>query len=174
MSTILVAIGSNLAAPNTASPLATCRAAVLELARLPQCKLRALSRWYASAPVPPSGQPSYVNGVAALDGTADPAWLLRKLQAIERHFGRARSVPNAARTLDLDIVAMGRTVRDRPDPVLPHPRAHLRAFVLRPLADVVPGWVHPVLGQSVEELLNQVADQQLRVLADDTEQWRRR
>lgn len=67
-----------------------------------------------------------------------------------------RTVPNAARTLDLDIIAMGpagQTVRQAPDPILPHPRAHLRAFVLVPLRDVAPGWVHPVQRRNVEELL---------------------
>ncbi len=67
--------------------------------------------------------------------------------------GRARGVPNAARTLDLDIIAMDQLVRDAPDPIVPHPRAHERGFVLRPLADVAPGWVHPRIGISVPGLL---------------------
>ena len=103
--------------------------------------------------VPPSGQPPYVNAIAVL-GTEpaaaepDPADLLAWLQAIEAQAGRVRGERNAARTLDLDIIAMGEAggmVRTAPDPVLPHPRAHLRAFVLVPLLDVAPGWVHPVL-----------------------------
>ena len=52
-----------------------------------------------------------------------------------------RGEPNAARTLDLDIIDMGGMVRDAPDPILPHPRAHLRAFVLRPLAELAPDWI---------------------------------
>ncbi|HEX4173618.1 MAG TPA: 2-amino-4-hydroxy-6-hydroxymethyldihydropteridine diphosphokinase, partial [Acetobacteraceae bacterium] len=91
-------------------------------------------------------------------GTAepDPADLLLWLQRIEEQAGRVRGEPNAARTLDLDIVAMGvhgRTTRATPDPVLPHPRAHLRAFVLMPLIDVAPEWVHPVFCQTAKDLL---------------------
>jgi 2-amino-4-hydroxy-6-hydroxymethyldihydropteridine diphosphokinase len=90
--------------------------------------------------------------------------LLARLQAIEATAGRVRSVRNAPRVLDLDIVAMGRLVRAAPDPVLPHPRAHQRAFVLVPLAEVVPGWVHPVLGLTVEALVAGLPDQGVRAL----------
>ena len=79
--------------------------------------------------------------------------LLARLMAVESACGRQRSVPNAARTLDLDLIAIDGLVRDAPDPILPHPRAHLRAFVLAPLVDVAPSWVHPVLGQTAAELL---------------------
>jgi 2-amino-4-hydroxy-6-hydroxymethyldihydropteridine diphosphokinase len=164
---ILLGIGANLPRPEGTSPLATCRAAVAALRVLPGYTVRAVSRWYETAPVPPSGQPPYVNGVARLEGPVEPGRLLTNLQAIEAGFGRVRTVANAARPLDLDIVAIGDLIRDRPDPVLPHPRTHLRAFVLLPLADVAPGWVHPVFGQTVEALLGRVTDQQIRLLASD-------
>ncbi len=100
------------------------------------------------------GAPRYVNGVARLEGTApDPAALLAALQRLEEGAGRQRPYPNAPRTLDLDIVAVDAVLRTAPDPVLPHPRAHLRRFVLEPLRDVAPGWVHPRLGTTVEALL---------------------
>ena len=150
---ILVAIGANLPGPDGAAPLATCQRAAAALDALPGLRLMALSRWHTTAPDPPSDQPSYVNAVALLHGTIDPATLLAALQAIETAAGRRRSVANAARTLDLDIVAMGDLVRAAPDPVLPHPRAHLRGFVLRPLAEVAPTWRHPLLGQPVSALI---------------------
>lgn len=162
---ILVALGANLPAADGAAPLDACRAAAAALDGLLGLRLRAVSRWYESAPVPPSDQPPYVNGVARLDGEADPAALLAALHAIEARAGRRRGAPNAARTLDLDLVAMGDLVRAAPDPVLPHPRAHLRAFVLAPLRDVAPGWRHPVLGCGVEELLAGLPEQSVRVLA---------
>jgi 2-amino-4-hydroxy-6-hydroxymethyldihydropteridine diphosphokinase len=117
--------------------------------------------------MPPSGQPLYINavahlGVAAGGNEPDPADLLAWLQAIEARGGRVRAERNAARTLDLDIIAMGargQTRRDKPDPVLPHPRAHLRAFVLMPLLDVAPEWVHPVSGRSARELLAELPPQ---------------
>jgi 2-amino-4-hydroxy-6-hydroxymethyldihydropteridine diphosphokinase len=120
------------------------------------------SRWFSSAPVPDSDQPRYINGILRLDGKADPASLLAALQTIEVAAGRVRSIQNAARTLDLDIVAMDDLVRDAPDPMLPHPRAHLRAFVLLPLRDVAPFWVHPVLGRDVGQLLAALPPQDIR------------
>ncbi len=151
---ILIAIGANLPDHAGAHPLATCRAAAEALRSLPGLRVTAISRWYASAPMPPSGQPDYVNGVARLEGeAADPAALLARLHAIEARAGRVRGEPNAARTLDLDLITIDGLLRDSPDPILPHPRAHERAFVLRPVADVAPGWVHPRLGRAVEALL---------------------
>jgi 2-amino-4-hydroxy-6-hydroxymethyldihydropteridine diphosphokinase len=154
---ILVAIGANLPGPGGASPLQTCVEAVQALAALPGLQFRSVSRWYETAPVPRSEQPNYINGVARLqrtDGVAmDPAVLLGWLQAIEDRFGRRRSEPNAARTLDLDLIDLDGLVRDAPDPILPHPRAGQRAFVLLPLLDVAPDWVHPASGRSGPELL---------------------
>ena len=150
---ILIAVGANLAGLDGAPPLRTCQRAAAALDALPGLRLVALSRWHETAPDPPSDQPTYINAVALLHGMMDPAALLAALHRIEAAAGRRRSVPNAARTLDLDIIAIGGLVRAAPDPVLPHPRAHLRDFVLVPLAEVAPTWVHPVLGLSVSALI---------------------
>jgi 2-amino-4-hydroxy-6-hydroxymethyldihydropteridine diphosphokinase len=159
---ILVAIGANLPAPDGAPPLETCRRAAARLASLPGLRLAGLSRWFETAPVPPSDQPNYVNGVTRLAGAADPAALLAALRDIEAEFGRDRGEPNAARTLDLDLIAIGALIRDAPDPVLPHPRAHQRAFVMVPLAEVAPDWVHPRLGLTATALAAQLKGQAIR------------
>jgi 2-amino-4-hydroxy-6-hydroxymethyldihydropteridine diphosphokinase len=166
---ILIALGANLPAPDGTPPLATCQAAAEALCRLPGLRFHALSRWYRTAPIlsrvgAPAGQPDYINGVAALAGQIDPAALLARLQAIETAAGRRRGALDGPRTLDLDIIAIDDLVRDAPDPLLPHPRAHLRAFVLCPLAEVAPGWLHPRLHRTVEELLAALPPQEISVL----------
>jgi 2-amino-4-hydroxy-6-hydroxymethyldihydropteridine diphosphokinase len=162
--TIFVAIGANLPDHSGVSPLQICEWAARGIADIPGLCGAVRSRWFSSAPVPASDQPRYINAVLRLDGKIGPAALLASLQAIEDAAGRVRSVPNAARTLDLDIVAMGGLVREAPDPVLPHMRAHLRAFVLLPLRDVAPGWVHPVLGRTVDSLIAALPPQDIRPL----------
>ena len=140
---ILVAIGANLPGPDGAPPLETCRRAVADAggAAGPAAGCRvALVPDRAGAGLGPARLrqrrgPAVGCRVAA---PPDPAELLAALQAIEARAGRRRGERNAARTLDLDMIAMGDLVRDGPDPVLPHPRAHERAFVLLPL----PTW-HP-------------------------------
>ena len=94
-----------------------------------------------------------VSAISRLPGIPDPAHLLNHLQEIEQAAGRIRSTPNAARTLDLDIIDMGGLVRAAPDPVLPHPRAAMRAFVLLPLRQVAPDWREPGTGRPVGRLI---------------------
>ena len=161
----LIAIGSNLPAGDGAPPLASCKAALAALAALPGLRLLAASRWWESAPIPPNpNSPRYINGVALLEGAAAPAPLLAALQAIENAAGRTRPYPNAPRVLDLDIIDLDGLVRDTPDPVLPHPRAHLRGFVLNPLAEVAPDWIHPRLKQPVSALIAALPAQDVRPL----------
>lgn len=160
--TALVAIGSNLATADGRTPLQSCREAAISLGRLPGWRLANLSRWYRTVPDPPlPGAPLFVNGLALLEreaDEADPGLLLGMLHRLENAAGRDRPFRNAPRTLDLDLIAMDGLQRAAA-PVLPHPRAHLRRFVLQPLADVWPGWRHPVLGQTVEDLLARLPDE---------------
>lgn len=164
---ILVSLGANLPAPDGSPPLQIAQQAISWLDTLPNLRVQRVSGWYLTEPVPPSGQPPYVNAVALLQverGTAepDPAALLDWLQALEARAGRVRTEPNAARTLDLDIIAMGEAgdmVRTAADPQLPHPRAHIRGFVLVPLLDVAPDWVHPVLRRAARDLLQDLPPQ---------------
>jgi len=162
---ILIALGANLPGKDGTAPLATCQAAAAALDGIPGLRVTAVSNWWETAPEPPvPGAPWYVNGMARCEGELKPEALLAALQGLEQAAGRERPYRHAPRTLDLDIIAMSETVRDAPDPILPHPRAHLRRFVLQPLAEVAPGWIHPRLGRSVEALLAELPPSAMRRL----------
>lgn len=162
---ILIAVGANLPSPGK-TVLQNCEAAVAAVRALPGMNFVALSTWYRSAPIPNSDQPDYCNGVIRLEGQPDPAGLMMDLLLIEDRFGRTRENPNAARTLDLDLIDLNGVVRTDPSPILPHPRAHTRAFVLRPILDVAPGWRHPTKHASVVTLLTELPQQQIEPWAD--------
>lgn len=150
---MVVALGSNLAGRYGSSE------ALLEaaLARFPAVglKIPRRSSWWRSAAWPDPMGPEYRNGVALVEASAGPGEVLAALLRIEAALGRERGARNAPRTLDLDLIAHGRTVLDTPDLTLPHPRAHERLFVMGPLAEIAPGWVHPALGRTAAELAGQ-------------------
>ena len=132
-----IGLGSNLSHPRR-----QIARAMRALARLPQSRVVAISPNYLSAPMGTSeAQPDYVNAVVAVRTTLAPRALLRRLQAIERRQHRRRETGdsrNAPRTLDLDLLLYGgRRIRVA-HLVVPHPRMHERAFVLRPLLDIAP------------------------------------
>jgi 2-amino-4-hydroxy-6-hydroxymethyldihydropteridine diphosphokinase len=149
---ILIALGANLPSPRHGTPRQTCEAA---LAALTEAGVRVLgcSRWYRSDPVPPSGQPSFVNSVAQVATDLTPADLLAVLHRIENEFGRTRRERNEARIIDLDLLAYGNRISAEGEvPLLPHPRLEERAFVVLPLAELVPEWRHPVSGRTAGEM----------------------
>lgn len=154
-----IALGANLG-----DPVATVKAAILALRQLPQTEFIAASSLYRTAPVGLKHQPDFINAVVELVAVSPAPTLLEALFEIEARFGRQRSVKNAPRTLDLDLLLYGDELSDDPQLTLPHPRLHERAFVLAPLAEIAPQLVIPGRG-TVAELLLRCADQQIEKLS---------
>ncbi|MDP9102487.1 MAG: 2-amino-4-hydroxy-6-hydroxymethyldihydropteridine diphosphokinase [Pseudomonadota bacterium] len=111
----------------------------------------ARSRQWRSRAWPDPDAPDYRNAVCLVETKLTPASLMATLHRIERAFGRVRDVANAPRTLDLDLIAYGRVVQSG-EPVLPHPRAADRRFVMGPLAELLPAWRHPLTGETAAAL----------------------
>ena len=152
---ILIALGGNVASL-AGPPAETLKRA---LARLEQLGVKTLSvsSFYETQAWPDPSDPPFINAVAAVSTVLQPVELLDLLHGVETEFGRMRSAANAPRTLDIDVLDYdGRVTRGAVD--LPHPRLAERSFVLVPLAEVAPGWRHPVCGQGVAELLMVLPD----------------
>ena len=154
-SAVIVALGCN-----DKGAWAGCREALeAALARF-RCEgidIVARSSWWSSAAWPDPTDPPFLNGVVLVRTEHDAHALMAALGRIEDAFGRQRSVTNAPRTLDLDLIAYGRLTGDLDGLILPHPRAHQRLFVMGPLAEILPDWIEPVSGQAAGALAREAS-----------------
>ena len=137
---VFIGLGANLGQSHAA-----LLKAADQISLLPGTRVVEISPVYTSAPVDATG-PDYINAVVEVETALAPADLMQALLGIEAEQGRLRAHRHAPRTLDLDLLLYGQRISDDPFVTLPHPRLHLRAFVLLPLLDIEPRLVHPVLG----------------------------
>jgi 2-amino-4-hydroxy-6-hydroxymethyldihydropteridine diphosphokinase len=147
---VVIALGANL--KGSYPSLQALLEAALDALSGEGLRVVARSSWWRSAAWPDPTAPAYLNGVAIVETTLGPEAVMEVLRRIEAAFGRERGERNAARTLDLDLIAHGREVRSGQGLELPHPRAAERRFVMGPLAEMAPAWRHPVSGETAEAL----------------------
>lgn len=145
----VIAVGGNLPGKND-SVTATFSAAIAQMPARGLHPVR-VSRWWRSAAWPDPQNPPFYNGVIMARTAMPPAQTMAALHCLEATFGRLRDAPNAPRTLDLDLIAHGQTVQEGAL-TLPHPRAAERYFVMGPLAEIAPDWLHPVTGERADAL----------------------
>lgn len=165
MALVHIGLGANLGARR-----ATLRAAVAALGGLGA--VRACSSLWETAAVGAVGGPDYLNAAAALETSLAPEALLDELLAIERRLGRVRTVRDAPRTIDLDILLWEQRILDGERLAVPHPRLHQRAFALLPLSEIAPDALHPVLHMTVRELSERLPPDQRAVRLDEPAWWK--
>ncbi|MFL7869398.1 MAG: 2-amino-4-hydroxy-6-hydroxymethyldihydropteridine diphosphokinase [Anaerolineales bacterium] len=147
--TVYIALGTNLG-----NRLANLRAAIQAMP--PEIQVLAESHVYETPPWGYEEQPAFLNMVIKAETKLEPEPLLKRLKQLEVELGREQNFRWGPRLIDLDILFYDDLVLDSPPLVIPHPRLHERAFVLVPLADIAPNYIHPVLDRPVRELLAQV------------------
>ena len=155
---IYLALGSNLG--DRAANLAEA------VRKLAECQVRVLrcSRLYETEPMGLRAQPWFLNQVVEAETDLFPLQLLARTLEIERELGRRRTLPNAPRTLDIDILLFGGFVVDTPRLRIPHPRMNDRRFVLEPLAELAPDLRHPVTRRTIRDNLAATLSQRVRIL----------
>jgi len=156
----VIALGSNLA-----EPARQVRAALSVLEAHPQIQIEKTSSLYVTAPVGYDDQPDFVNAVCSVRTSLDGVSLLAVLNRIEADFGRERTFRNAPRTLDLDIIDFDGISSNDPHLTLPHPRAHERSFVMKPLAEILPDFVLGRHGRAAD-LAAALGDEGIRLLEE--------
>lgn len=147
---VVVALGSSLAGPYKTSR------ALLEhcLGDFPKFGLHVQrqSSWWQSLAWPDPSQPPYLNGIVFVETVMPPTQVMASLLELERRYDRQRNLANAPRTLDLDLIAYGRATLNLETLTVPHPRAANRYFVMAPLAELAPAWIHPASGLTASTL----------------------
>ena len=156
----VIALGSNLA-----EPVRQVRDALSALEAHPQIQIEKTSSLYLTAPVGYDNQPDFVNAVCSVRTSLDGVSLLAVLNRIEADFGRERTFRNAPRTLDLDIIDFDGISSSDPHLILPHPRAHERSFVMKPLAEILPDFVLGGHGRAAD-LAAALGDEGIRLLEE--------
>ena len=158
--TAFICVGSNLG-----DKLENCRRGVAELTRGEASRLIDESPMYQTEPVDYKDQDWFVNYVVKIATILEPLVLLDNLKSIEHSAGRIRDVVRfGPRVLDLDIIFYDDWVMDHPQLVIPHPRMHKRRFVLKPVCDIDPHIIHPILGRTVQSLLADLDETAQRIM----------
>ena len=156
---IYIGIGSNLNGKNNETPLQNCKKVLAELKK--EGNICKISSWYKSEPTPVSNQPWYINGVVEISTSKSPIDLLEFILNTEEFFGRVRKKKNEARILDLDIIDYKKKILYKKNKlIIPHPRMHQRSFVLQPLQELNPKWIHPIKKKGLKELISNLNDKQ--------------
>ena len=159
---IIIAIGGNLHSSNGLHPVEIGKKAIKSMKSM-SINITKQSSWYRSDPIPKSNQPKFFNSVIVATTTLNEFDILETLHKIEDSLGRLRKDINEARVIDLDLIDYSSKIFKDKNIIIPHPRAHLRRFVMEPLFEIEKNWVHPILKLSVLEILNQLATQEIEL-----------
>ena len=161
-----IAVGSNINSPEGFNPIENCNKGINELSKF-NIKIIQKSSWYLSEPIPKSSQPKYYNSVFLCNSNHNVNKVLKIIQIVEQKFGRIRVFKNMQRCIDLDIISFNGNVKNSLLLKIPHPRMHLRKFVLLPLFEIDPHWSHPLLKKNIQFFLKKAKCQKIKKLKID-------
>ncbi|MDC0457406.1 2-amino-4-hydroxy-6-hydroxymethyldihydropteridine diphosphokinase [Alphaproteobacteria bacterium] len=159
---IIIGIGGNLHSSNGLHPIEIGRQAIKAITAM-SINVEKQSNWYRSDPIPKSDQPKFFNSVIIAKTSLNELDVLKSLHKIEDNLGRHRKNRNEARVIDLDLIDYSSKILESENIKIPHPRAHLRRFVMEPLFEIEKNWVHPILKLNITDILSQLDKQEIEL-----------
>ena len=162
----IIAVGSNIISPEGFNPIKNCNKAINELSKF-NITIIKKSSWYLSEPIPKSSQPHFYNSVLLCHSNYNANKILKIIQIIEQKFGRIRVTKNMPRCIDMDIISFNGIVKNSLLLTIPHPRMHLRKFVLLPLFEIDSNWFHPLFKKNIKYFLEKVKCQKIKKIKID-------
>ena len=161
---IIIGIGGNLHSSKGLHPIEIGQKAIKILQTM-SINVEKQSNWYRSDPIPKSDQPKFFNSIIVAKTNLNELDVLISLHKIEDNLGRLRKNTNEARVIDLDLIDYSSKILESENIKIPHPRAHLRRFVMEPLFEIEKDWIHPIFKLSVTEILNKLDKQQIELFS---------
>ena len=159
---IIIGIGGNLKSNDGTHPIKVAMKAIRYFNDY-SIKVTDQSSWYETEPIPKSKQPNFFNCIVFANTILNELDVLKSLHEIEHKLGRKRRMVNEARIIDLDLIDYSNKILISNEIIIPHPRAHQRRFVMEPLAELDKNWVHPILKKSVDEILQNLCSQNIKI-----------
>ena len=163
MSLLVLSLGSNLGKTSSTNARKSNLDRAIELLLENGMKIENKSSIYETEPVGIIQQPKFLNQMLEVKTELSPQACLKIIQQVESELGRIRTIKNGPRTIDLDIIFYDNSIIFEKDLVIPHPRMHQRAFVLIPLAEILPDYIHPVYNKTVNQLLKEIDTKGVRI-----------
>ena len=160
---IIIGIGGNIKSDDGSHPIHIAMKAINSLENY-SIQVIEQSSWYESEPIPKSNQPNFFNCIVFANTILNELDVLKVLHKIEHTLGRRRKTVNEPRVIDLDLIDYSNKILSNKEIIIPHPRAHTRRFVMEPLAELDPNWVHPILKTNVYKILKKINNQKVKII----------
>ena len=162
LSKLIIGIGGNLNSSDGLHPVEVGKKAILKI-QSSSIKVKKVSSWYISEPIPKSDQPDFFNCIVFANTYLNEFDVLENLHLIEASLGRLRVNINEPRSIDLDLIDFCNKISKCNRLIIPHPRAHLRRFVMEPIAEIDPLWFHPIQKLNAKQILSKLTKQKIKV-----------
>ncbi len=160
---IIIGIGGNLKSNDGSHPVCVAMNAINCLQNY-SIHVTEQSSWYESQPIPKSDQPNFFNCIVFANTLLNELDVLKSLHKIEYKLGRRRKLVNEPRVIDLDLIDYSNKILKNNQIIIPHPRAHKRRFVMEPLSELDPNWIHPTLKRDVCTILKKLNNQNIKII----------